>query len=46
MGGGGQPWPRLVEQEGAVMLNGTDLYGLDIDGASFVKACGGLYRGA
>ncbi|TLQ45534.1 DUF397 domain-containing protein [Streptomyces marianii] len=23
------------------MLNGTDLYGLDIDGASFVKACGG-----
>jgi hypothetical protein len=23
------------------MLNGTDLYALDIDGASFVKACGG-----
>ncbi|MEH0419211.1 DUF397 domain-containing protein [Streptomyces sp. B21-083] len=23
------------------MQNGTDLYGLDIDGASFVKACGG-----
>ncbi|MEU3050687.1 MULTISPECIES: DUF397 domain-containing protein [unclassified Streptomyces] len=23
------------------MLNGTDLYGLHIDGVSFVKACGG-----
>ncbi len=23
------------------MQNGTDLYALDIDGASFVKACGG-----
>ncbi|WP_149825111.1 DUF397 domain-containing protein [Streptomyces tailanensis] len=23
------------------MLNGSDLYALDIDGASFVKACGG-----
>ncbi|WP_030423078.1 DUF397 domain-containing protein [Streptomyces sp. SCSIO 75703] len=23
------------------MLNGTDLYALDIDGAPFVKACGG-----
>lgn len=23
------------------MLDGTDLYALDIDGASFVKACGG-----
>jgi hypothetical protein len=23
------------------MLNGTDLYVLDIDGASFAKACGG-----
>jgi hypothetical protein len=23
------------------MLDGSDLYGLDIDGASFVKACGG-----
>ncbi|MFE6105195.1 DUF397 domain-containing protein [Streptomyces laurentii] len=23
------------------MLNGTDLYALDISGASFVKACGG-----
>ncbi|MFF4524353.1 DUF397 domain-containing protein [Streptomyces bluensis] len=23
------------------MLNGTDLYALDIDRASFVKACGG-----
>lgn len=41
MGGGGQPWPRLAEQEGSVMQNGTDLYALDISGASFVKACGG-----
>ncbi|MFE2495498.1 DUF397 domain-containing protein [Streptomyces scopuliridis] len=23
------------------MLNGTDLYALDIDGAAFAKACGG-----
>jgi hypothetical protein len=30
-----------VEQEGAAMLNGNDLYALDIDGTSFVKACGG-----
>lgn len=29
------------------MLNGTDLYALDINGASFVKACGSrlLYAG-
>lgn len=40
-GGGGQSWPRSVEQEGAVMLNGSDLYALDIDSASFVQACGG-----
>jgi hypothetical protein len=26
------------------MLDGSDLYGLDIDGASFVKACGGNTR--
>jgi hypothetical protein len=32
---------RPVEQEGTAMLNGTDLYALDIDGAAFVKACGG-----
>lgn len=29
------------------MLNGTHLYALDIDGASFVKACGApALRGA
>jgi hypothetical protein len=30
-----------AEQEGAVMQNGTDLYALNIEGASFARACGG-----
>lgn len=33
-------WRESVEQEGAEMQNGTDLYALDIHGALFVKACG------
>jgi hypothetical protein len=40
VGGGGQSWPRSVEQEGAAMQNGTDLYVLDRTPGPSVTASG------